>query len=75
MVFYVAGVDPYLKDPKQLIPTIIVLLAHVANILLKNDSSQTPLDLAEKRGQVEVTQLFLQHLKERNLKPHGSGPS
>ena len=69
MVFYVAGVDPHLKDPKQLIPAITVLLAHGANMLQKDEDGDTPLDLAEQCGHPKAKQLFLQHLKERNLKP------
>jgi len=69
MVFYVPTVDPHLQDPKQLIPTITVLLAHGANILQKDEDGDTPLDVAEQDGHLEAKQLFLQHLKERNLKP------
>jgi len=70
VVFYVPPIyNPNIKDPKQLIPTITVLLAHRVNILQKNDSGLTPLDLAEKRGYPEAKQLFLEHIKEHNLTP------
>ena len=68
-VFHVPTVNSSLRDSKQLIPTIAVLLAHGANILQKDNKGKTPFSLAEKRGYLEAKQLFLQHLKERNLKP------
>ena len=68
-VFHVPTVNSSLRDSKQLIPTIAVLLAHGANILQKDNKGKTPLDLAEERGHFEAKQLFLQHLKEHNLKP------
>ncbi|RPB18680.1 ankyrin [Terfezia boudieri ATCC MYA-4762] len=56
------------QDSKQLVPTTTLLLAHGSNILQKNNLGQTPLDLAEIGGHSEVKYLFLQHIKECNLK-------
>jgi len=59
LAFYGPTTHLNLRDPKQLIPTITILLAHRANILQEDDSGQTPLDLAEKGGHLEAKQLFL----------------
>ena len=73
LVFDVPTRHSHLKDSKQLIPTITVLLAHGANILQQDDSGRTPLDLAEECGYLEAKQLLLQHIKERNLEsPQGA---
>jgi len=61
-VFEVAIADPKLKDSKQLIPTITVLLAHGANILQKDNFGNTPLDLAEQGRHLEAKKLFLRHI-------------
>ncbi|RPB28145.1 hypothetical protein L211DRAFT_361510 [Terfezia boudieri ATCC MYA-4762] len=70
LVFDVPTTDYWrkLKDSKQLVPTITVLLAHGSNILQKNNRGQTPLDLAEKGGYPDAKYLFLRYIKERNLK-------
>ena len=72
LVFYGSTPDFGLRDPEQVIPTITVLLAHGANILQKDDSGRTPLNLAEKRGYLEVKRLFLQHIKEHTSDRHKS---
>ena len=66
-VFIVPIIDPHLKDSKQLIPTITVLLAHGANVLQKNDNGKTPLDLAEEDAHSEAKNFFLRHIQEHNL--------
>ncbi|RPB21251.1 ankyrin [Terfezia boudieri ATCC MYA-4762] len=69
LVFHVSITDHWRKfrDPKQLVPTITLLLAHGSNILQKNNLGQTPLDLAENGGYSEAKYLFLRYIKERNL--------
>ena len=58
-VFINPIINPNLMDRQQLIPTITVLLAYGENILLKDDSSKTPLDVAEDGGHFEARKLFL----------------
>ena len=57
-VFQVPQVNSSLRDSKQLIPTITVLLVHGANILQKDSDGKTPLEAA-----LSTTS------QERNLKP------
>jgi len=68
-VFIILITHLNLKDSKKLIPMIIVLLAHGANILQKDGNGKTPLDLAEEDGHFEAKNLFLQHIKDHNFKP------
>ena len=67
-VFIDAIIYPNLKDPQKPMHTITVLLIHRSNILQKDDSGKTPLDLAEAGGYSDTKMLFLWHLKKRNLK-------